>query len=388
MEKQIFVLTKLIQCAVTDNLIDENTKAIIDNDMLESIYKKAELHVLTHLVAYGLWKCGLLDEQTEIGRKYSHSMLKANVRQEKLNYEYGRICKLLESNEIKFIPLKGAVLRNLYPETWMRLSCDIDILIHPNDLNTAVDLINRGLNYSIGKRGEYDMSLFSENGVHLELHFGIMEKMFKGSSEFERIWSSATPISEGSMQMAMSDDVFYYHHILHMAKHFEANGCGIRFFLDTWMFNNSKEVKLKGEYKKMLSDIGLLKFEEASRKLSNVWFSNEEHNRLTKNMQGFIVKSGIYGTSDNYFAFMQIRHGGKTQYAKSRILLPYEKMLEIYPVLSKHKWLLPFYQIRRWTAILIKGRLKSSVKELKDNSEISEEYVKKVKSLFDSLGIN
>ena len=31
--------------------------------------------------------------------------------------------------QIPFLPLKGSVIRQYYPEPWMRTSCDIDILV-------------------------------------------------------------------------------------------------------------------------------------------------------------------------------------------------------------------------------------------------------------------
>ena len=40
----------------------------------------------------------------------------------------------------------------------------------------------------------------------------------------------------------MTDEMFYFYHIAHMAKHFEEGGCGIRPFIDLWTLDNIKDV--------------------------------------------------------------------------------------------------------------------------------------------------
>lgn len=71
----------------------------------------------------------------------------------KINHEYNRICDALESVEISFLPLKGSVLRQYYPEPWMRTSCDIDILVHENDLEKTTEYLVRDLGYIYDRKG-------------------------------------------------------------------------------------------------------------------------------------------------------------------------------------------------------------------------------------------
>ena len=46
----------------------------------------------------------------------------AIYRYEKINYELNRLRSALNEAQIPFIPLKGSVLRQYYPEPWMRTS--------------------------------------------------------------------------------------------------------------------------------------------------------------------------------------------------------------------------------------------------------------------------
>lgn len=81
---------------------------------------------MAHLVVFGLKQNGLLTDAEKRLEQYIH---KAIFRHEGLVFEYGQICSVLEQAQIPFLPLKGSILRDYYPEAWMRTSCDIDILV-------------------------------------------------------------------------------------------------------------------------------------------------------------------------------------------------------------------------------------------------------------------
>lgn len=387
MDKYFLILIHLIKSALSGESVPEDIKKEINDETLKEVLEIAKKHDMCHVAAEGLYKSGLLNQETQIGNAFMQYRFMAVVRYEKMNYEFRRVCELLEKINVPFVPLKGSVLRSYYPEPWMRLSCDIDILIKDTDIDIAVEALTGELNYQIDRRKEYDVSLFSENHTHLELHFGLMEDTFAASKSLSMIWDCVSPIAEGKMQRIMSDDAFYYHQIVHMAKHFAANGCGIRFFADIWILNNSKTFNKTEVYKQYLKEVNLDDFEAFAVKLSNVWFENEKHSETTSEMQNYVFHSGLYGTTENHYASLQIKAGGKNRYAVSRIFLPFDKLARKYPYLEKHKYLAPFYQVKRWTEIIFNGRFKKSVTEIKRNSEVSEEYTAQINSLFKKLNL-
>ena len=67
--------------------------------------------------------------------------------------------------------------------------------------------------------------------------------------------------------------------------------------------------------------------------------------------------------------------------------MPYVFMKARYPVLQKHKWLLPVYQIVRWVQMLRKGGIKRSLRELKANAEVSSEEISSKADLLKTLGL-
>lgn len=122
-----------------------------------------------------------------------------------------------------FIPLKGSVLREFYPEPWMRTSCDIDVLVPEQDLTAAADVLVQKLHYQRGGKSNHDMILRAHDGVVLELYYDTIQERYANNTSRDvlaGVWEDAEPIRDGSCHMVMSDGMFYFYHIAHMAKHF------------------------------------------------------------------------------------------------------------------------------------------------------------------------
>ena len=65
----------------------------------------------------------------------------------------------------------------------------------------------------------------------------------KSSCEvLKNVWQSAFLQKKKEHCYEMTDEMFYFYHIAHMAKHFEEGGCGIRPFIDLWTLDNIKDV--------------------------------------------------------------------------------------------------------------------------------------------------
>ena len=80
-------------------------------------------------------KCGI---SAELMAELEKAELTAAWRVRNIENEQGRVRKCLEEAEIPFILLKGAVVRDFYPEAWMRTSSDIDVLVPRGELSHAV----------------------------------------------------------------------------------------------------------------------------------------------------------------------------------------------------------------------------------------------------------
>ena len=123
-----------------------------------------------------------------------------------------KIIKLLEENKVDYLPLKGSIIQAYYPEPWMRTSCDIDILVKEEDLARAVDTLKEKLAYTSDDRRNYhDISLYSPNGVHLELHFSIQENMESIDDLLSRVWDYAVLVEGREYQYQQTNEYFLFH---------------------------------------------------------------------------------------------------------------------------------------------------------------------------------
>lgn len=385
MEKIIRTMMDLIASEACGKNIDKSQYTLTDEELAKQ-YKLSKSHDLAHLVGDALIKNNLIGDG-EIKAKFQNQMMLAVYRYEKINYELGRLRKVLNEAKIPFIPLKGSVLRKYYPEPWMRTSCDIDVLVHESDLERAVSALTSAAGYKADSKGSHDVGMFSDSGVHLELHYSLIEDKIVGSAAdvLRSAWENASPVSDTS-EYVFGDDLLFFYHTAHMAKHFVNGGCGIRPFIDIWVLNHRVSFSRK-KRDALLAEGGLLTFAKQAEVLSEAWFGNGEHTDITRRMQDYLLKGGVYGTTANRVSVQQIRKGGKIRYAFSRIWLPYDVLKFHYQSLERKRWLLPVFEVRRWFKLIFCGGFKRSVSELKLNSSMTSEVQTKTKEMLRQLRI-
>ena len=385
MENLIHALMDLIAYEVCGKNIDKSQYKLIDEEFAK-LYKLSKSHDLAHLAGDALIKNNLI-EDGEVKAKFQKQIMLAVYRYERINYELGHLRKVLNEEKIPFIPLKGSVIRQYYPEPWMRTSCDIDVLVHESDLERAVSALTSAAGYKADSKGSHDVGMFSDSGVHLELHYSLIEDKIVGSAAdiLKSAWENASPVSDTS-EYIFGDDLFFFYHTAHMAKHFVNGGCGIRPFIDIWVLNHCVSFD-REERDALLAKGGLLVFAKQAEALSEAWFGNGEHTDITRRMQDYLLKGGVYGTTANRVSVQQIRKGGKFRYAFSRIWLSYDVLKFHYPSLEGKRWLLPVFEVRRWFKLIFCGGFKRSVSELKLNSSTTSEVQTKTKEMLRQLRI-
>ncbi len=386
MENRIIrTLFALLRSSVFDYTLTEDERAMVSEETLPELLALSRKHDLSHLLAYGLKKNGLT-EGTNGGAE--RAIFKAAYRYERLNYDYGRLCEALEAEKIPFIPLKGSVLRAYYPEPWMRTSCDIDVLVRREDLERGIACLTERLQYEEKEHDSHDVSLFSPNGNHVELHFDLVEEgSAKGANEaLKSVWEHVS-LREGSEYFyEMTDGFFYFYHIAHMAKHFEVGGCGIRPLIDLWILDHMEGMD-GDDREKLLTQAGLMTFARAARRLSAVWFGGEETDDLSRSMEHFILHGGVYGSVENRVALQQRKQGGRLGYVFSRLFLPYVRLKRYYPILEKHRWLTPVMQVRRWFWLLSPDRAKRAREEVSANRNVDRAQAEAMNEFLDAIGL-
>lgn len=378
------VFFALIRFEINGDELCEDVKNLITPEMLPALFKLSKRYDLAHLIGDALDKNGLLPDGTEAKKRFLQERNMAVYRYEQIQYELEQICDVLEKAEIPFIPLKGSVIRKHYPELWMRTSCDIDILVKEENLLTAIDSLTHGLNYHHDSTGNHDAHLFAENGVHLELHYKLNPNDEQWNTVLTNIWEYLQDIE--TYHCSLTDEMFYFYHIAHMAGHFKVGGCGIRPFLDLYLLRkyvNYNQEKLIG----LLDEGGLLVFNQAVCELSDYWFAGTASSQLAIDIQDFIFNAGMYGGVENRVFIDKVKKRNKLGVLFSRVFLSYDRLKFQYPILQKHKILVPFYQVKRWFNLLNKGKRKQAVQELQSTVHQDESKSAHIARLLNDLGL-
>ncbi|MBR4910713.1 MAG: nucleotidyltransferase family protein [Clostridia bacterium] len=373
-------LTALIRNAVTGESID------ISDDFdaaFAAVIKTARRHEIAHLAAWAMLNNGLIKDENN--RKTAEKIVyEASYRDTKNNHAYELACDILSGAGIQYIPLKGIVLKKLYPESWMRSSCDVDILVHKADFKHAVSLFcDRGFELD-GDMNFHDVSLLYDDS-NLELHFSICENMKNIDFVLKKVWENAAPAGENVY--FETNDFFAFHHIAHMSYHFLAGGCGIRPFLDIWImrrndfFDESKVAELCKTAK-------IYDFYSTVMHLTKVWFDGAEHTELTRKLEKYTLTGGAYGYFPNNAAAYTVRNGGKVKYLLTLAFPPYRNMKALYPVLNRFPPLLPFCYVYRVFQKTLGGNSKNAHKKYDIIKEQDSAFIKEVASLIKELKLD
>ena len=380
--KAIFAL---IRSAIKGTAISEEEKNLIVANNLSELFKIARAHDMAHLLATALQENDFLSGDTEEKTYLIQTRNIAVGRRALQQYALEQVSALLEEEKIPYLPLKGSVICNVYPEPWMRTSCDIDILVHKEDVDKVVEKLQEK-HYRFEGDHYHDVSLFSEEGVHLELHYELIEERdsLECHAILRDIWSQVLPAEGRNYEKRMPQELFLFYHIAHMAKHFVYGGCGIRPFLDLWIMKSKMPFDAQ-KLEKLLCEGGLQTFYEYAVRLIECWFEGKEADDTVRGMETYVLRGGVYGTTENKIAVNREHPRGKVGHLLSSIFIPYENLWRIYPKLKGKKWLTPVYQVRRWFRILFKGMSNSTRKSLKTYDIVSKEQQEETKRLLDSL---
>lgn len=361
--------------------------AAVDTSNLLQAFRLSARHDLAHMVGAALKRDGL-GGGSDVMQQFRRQRHLALYRYEYITFEIQRACAALEAEHIPHLLLKGAHLRKYYPAPEMRTSSDIDLLVKPCDLDRAITALTDRIGYTYVHRSSHDVLLLTPSGIHFELHYDLIEheRYRQVRRILASVWESAVPMDGSAYGYTMSLEMLFFYHIAHMVKHFTDSGCGIRFFMDLWVLMHCTPSYDNDKLEKMLSDCGMLTFCRAVCDLAEVWFAGAEHTDLTKKIEKFVVSGGVYGSVENRVRLKRAE-SNRTSYLFSRIFLPYDSMKYQYPILQKHAWLLPFYEVHRWFRLLSKPTADRIRSEVAFNQSLPAEVQSETRELLKQLGL-
>ena len=373
MSKEIQFLTELI-CTILYSKPLPEVSLDLDWDRVRYLILNSKLSGLVYESLEQMQ--GVPKELLDTLRAKYKKSVKRSVLQ---GYYADEILRRLEERGVPCLPMKGIVVRRLYPQVYMRKMTDVDILVAADKIEIAREIM-RELEFEEHRDDAY----YKDKGVTVEIQRWFFPKLYDGYFDID---FSKFHLQEGkSYTYEMNTNDFYIYLIAHMASHFMYEGLGVRAVIDVRLYLDAYEKSMDrdyiaGEFKKL----GLFTFAQQLEKLSAVWFLDEELDEFSQELGCYILKSGYSGSPETR-ATLQIMHEGKRGKAiVAKIIPPYTTMVSYYPILKKLPLLLPLTWATRWLTVLCTRR--KNIKKIKDLSRVGEEKVQRVDALYEKLKI-
>lgn len=357
----------------------------------EAVVDIAKNHQISPLVYYGAIKCGF-DKNSDWMKKLFENAFPLVLLDEEQNAALNKLSNTFEKAEIEYMPLKGSVLKVLYPKSEMRVMGDIDILIKPEQYESIKRIMSdSGFDENVESDHEF---IWTCGNLCIELHKRLIPSYNKDFyAYFGDGWQLAKKSTE--FKYIMDDEAFFIHLITHFAKHYRDGGIGIKHLADLWVYKNAKSELDFAYIKKELHKLCLDKFFEYVEKTLDNWFENGEETLETKLISDTVFGSGVYGNKETAEVSTMLREtkdgksvrGTKLSRFFKVAFLPYKNMCEKYVMLRKFPFLLPVMWIVRLFDILIFNRKKLS-SYVEKQKAITKDAVKSRKEELNSVGLD
>lgn len=327
---------------------------------IEGICSVAKMHQTRVLMLCGALELGFDKKNPEIKRllKGAYDEVLTNEKQLK---KYQQLLVLFEKEGIDYMPLKGILLKDMYPQTEMRSMGDIDILVRPEQYDKIQEIL-RSMDFEFATESDHEYIWCTKDSVIVELHKHLIPSYNKDYYEyFGDGFSRAKKVGDYAYRMSPEDEFLYL--FTHFAKHYRDGGIGIKHLADLWVYE--KSVVIDADYVKTeLEKLRLLKFYQNIKRVLSAWFEDGKFDEITELISKVVIESGAYGQRKRSVIAAALRKKvANTQRSRTgsfmvRLFLPYKYMCIKYPYLKKYPFLLPIAHIIRITDALINKRSK------------------------------
>ena len=373
MNKSELYLLKTMACAL------KGEEAPPPDEKIDFIpfFKKAVEHKIENIVIKEVLRNKDWFYNNEETDKLKEINLVSSVSLIKLEALVKAVCEEFEKKNVSMVLLKGAVIKNLYPNITMRTMSDIDIILKEEEFSKAKEIFE-GFLYEYVADYHGNPVFKKEKNYKFEAFFEL--------STIDNVWEKVDNIEGKKNIYTLNNEMFLYHLISHLAKHIKYKGAGVRNLCDIYLFMKSKKIDYT-LVKKELDKKGLTAFFDAIVKVLELVFDYREESLTSlksekdaRDLLDFMVKYGVYGaqSENNIFVNSQIK---KNLTVWDRLLknlkmfFPKPKSLaDKYMYAKKCVLLLPIAWIHRLInkRFIDKRTLKDTAKEIKKSNEIMD----------------
>ncbi len=376
MRSDILFMFKLIQAVVLGREYPEVSADI----NWENILRISLAHNIANMVGYAIID-GKYDIPVEVKKQFEKKIFERLTVSTNQNNELEKVLKIFEEKNISYMPLKGIILQELYPEKDMRTMADADILIKNTQYDEARKILD-DLGYEFLSESDHEFNYIKKPYMHIELHKHLIPSYNEDLYQyFGDGWKRAKLCCENSSRYELSNEDNFIYLVAHFAKHYRDAGIGIKSVIDLWVcLEKYPDMNMDFIYSE-LERLNLKVFFENLLRLIKGWFEEEPMDEVISSMTVFILNSNTFGTVKNQMSAKSIRENKNIEDAEKfkyiRAIFPnLKKMKLIFPILEKFPILLPFFWAYRVVRFVLfrRDRIEKNRQEINsiDINAISE----------------
>lgn len=368
MDGQQIGIIALVKSALTGEKAE-----IPENFDWDNALNTAKKHQIIPMLYYGV-QYSRITPPTEILQFSELATYKNIAVSQNQLYALEQIYKAFDENEIDYMPLKGSVLKFVYPKPEMRPMGDADILIK-NEQTEKINAVISNLGYikDENHKGDYDTVWDKKGVLHLELHWNIVSPINRTYYKyFQSGWQFARKENNDSRKYEMTPEDNLVYLFTHFANHYRYGGIGIRHLTDFYIFIMKNPGLDNKKIESALSEMGLLQFYKNVLNTADVWFNGKKNTEITDFITDKIFSSGSYGTQAAHAVSKETRISGtKGKNRLIRRIFPARNEMEHnFAIAKKYPILIPFLWVFRWVRALLFRRknIKSEYGNIKNIS--------------------
>ena len=318
------------------------------------ILKKHGIQTMGYL---GAANCGISKADPVMQSLFRDYCLSAVVNHRQLT-KIQQLFTALDENGVDYMPLKGAVLKQLYPAPELRPMADADILIRIEQYG-CIRSVMKSLGFSEGPESDHEL-IWRCDELYVELHKHLVScDDKKAYSYYGDCWHLANKQNGSGFRMSAEDQfVFLFNHFV---KHFRNGGIGCRHVVDLWIFLRNYPEMDYAYIEQELNKLHMIEFYQNMLSLLNCWFDGCVCSKKVDFISDFIFNSGIWGDQKSHDLAENAWHvrlnessgKGKWRCFLNRVFPGADSAAYQYPILKKCPYLLPAVWVVRWGHIAL-----------------------------------
>lgn len=270
----------LIKSAVTGQ-----PEKLPENMDFQSVVNLMETQGLTALCYLGALNCGISEEDPIM--EYLQDMYcVALISSERQIELIQNISQAFEENGIDHMPVKGTLMKALYPDHAMRYMCDADILIKEEQY-PEISPIMESLGFR--EKGESDHEhIWKHPFLMVELHKHLIPSYNKDYYSYFGVGWDLAKIQNGHRWSMTREDAFIYDTI-HFAKHYRDASANSHFIIDLWICLRTYPDMDHAYIRQQLGRLKMEAFYDNIIRVTKAWFESGSWDDVVERMSEILL---------------------------------------------------------------------------------------------------